>query len=206
VQVKICGITRPEDGVAAVAAGADAIGLVFFSGSKRAVTIAEAQAICEVLPPLTTVVGLFVDAEAAEVQTVMQAVPLNLLQFHGAEKPDFCAGFGRPWIKALPVLEGVDLEQRLADYAAARAVLLDSAVGGQFGGTGHRFDWRALPPSMANRFILAGGLDPDNVAEAIATAKPIAVDVSSGVESAPGIKDSDKMRRFVANARRASEE
>ncbi len=206
MQVKICGITRPSDGVDAVLAGAHAVGLVFYERSKRAVSVERAIEICQALPPLTQIVGLFVNAGTESVQRTLDQVPLNLLQFHGDESAEYCTQFGHPWIKALPALPVADLTQRMEDYAAARGILLDSAAAGQFGGTGEAFDWQVLPQSLPQPIVLAGGLDPANVEQAVRIVRPTAVDVSSGVESAPGIKDKDKIQRFVANAMAAAQE
>lgn len=209
MRVKICGITRAEDARAAVAAGADAIGLVFFAGSRRAVSIEQAREICAVVPPLLPVVGLFVDAEPTWMKQVLATVPLNLLQFHGAETASECEQFARPYIKAVPVDEHSDTEsvrQHMQAYPTARGFLLDTAAAGQFGGSGKAFDWSLVPTERSGPVILAGGLHTDNVARAIALTRPAAVDVSSGVESAPGVKDPEKMQRFVAAARAAFKE
>lgn len=182
-RVKICGITRPEDGRAAAMAGADAIGLVFYGPSPRCVTVAQAQAICAALPPFVTVTGLFVDAPAAQISSVLSQVPLDLLQFHGDESPEDCAGFGRPWMKALRMREGIDVAAEAARFHGARALLLDAYVPGVPGGTGERFDWSRIPAALPLPVVLAGGLSPDNVAEAVRQVQPWAVDVSGGVEA-----------------------
>jgi phosphoribosylanthranilate isomerase len=202
VRVKICGITRPEDGVAAARLGADAIGLVFYAPSPRHVTIAQAQAVCAALPPFVTVVGLFVDAPAPEVLAVLQAVPLDVLQFHGDEAPAYCAAFGRPWLKALRMRDGLDVAAEARRYAGAQGLLLDAYQPGQPGGTGTAFDWQRMPQGLDLPLILAGGLTPDNVAEAITVARPYAVDVSGGVEQAKGIKSADKMAAFMREVER----
>lgn len=196
-RVKICGLTRPEDAVAAVRMGADAIGLVFYPPSPRYVGADAARAIVTALPPFATVVGLFVDAEPAEVRQVLNAVPLDLLQFHGDEPAGYCEGFGRPYLKALRMRPGVDLVQFGEEYPAAQGWLLDAWHPDTKGGTGEGFDWNRIPPSWSERLVLAGGLDADNVTAALATARPYAVDVSSGVESAKGIKDTVKMASFL---------
>ena len=206
MRVKICGITRPEEGVAAAQAGADAIGLVFYSASKRAVTVGQAQTIVRALPPYVSVVGLFVNATPEAVVDIASQVPLDMLQFHGDESADFCQQFDRPWCKALSATPMETLSNRMACYAGARGILLDSVAAGQFGGSGHVFDWQQLPGDLPAEFILAGGLDPANVEAAVKVVRPIAVDVSSGVEAAPGVKDPEKMRNFVARARAAAEE
>jgi phosphoribosylanthranilate isomerase len=196
-RVKICGITRPEDGSEAARLGADAIGLVFYAPSPRAVTVAQAQAVCAALPPFVSVVGLFVDAPAAEVLEVLQAVPLDVLQFHGDEAPAYCAAFGRPYLKALRMRDGLDVAAEARRYAEAQGLLLDTYVAGTAGGTGEAFDWRRVPQGLEQPLILAGGLTPDNVAAAITIARPYGVDVSGGVEQAKGIKSAAKMAAFM---------
>lgn len=205
VRVKICGITRPEDALAAVAAGADALGFVFYPPSPRHVTPAAAAAIVRVLPPFVTAVGLFVNPRAAEVQEVLRTVPLALLQFHGEESNAFCARFGRPWIKALPVRPDADLEAALAAHPHACGLLLDAWHPQLKGGTGQSFDWTRFPRAAGRPLILAGGLAPDNVAAAIRATRPYAVDVSGGVEARAadgsvrkGIKDAGLIKAFVA--------
>ena len=206
MQVKICGITRPHDGVAAIAAGADALGLVLWPGSKRAVNLQQARAVCRELPPFATVVALMVNPTSAEVDAALAALPINVLQFHGDETADFCERWAVPYIKALRAQVPDALLEGAAAYPKARGFLVDSVHNGQFGGTGRAFDWSLLPRQFPHALVLAGGLDPDNVANAVRFVQPAAVDVSSGVESAPGIKDDDKMRRFVAAAKTASKE
>ena len=206
MQIKICGITRPEDALAAFAAGADAIGLVFFAKSKRAVSIAKAKAICEVLPPLAQIVGLFVDASQQDIERVLSAVPLTLLQFHGNESPADCELWQRPYLRALDPVAGSDLNTLMAPYTDARGFLLDSVHEGAFGGTGKTFDWQLFPTNCSRPLILAGGLSPDNVAQAIRQCRPSAVDVSSGVESSPGVKDVAKMTAFVDAVRKIAKE
>lgn len=201
MQVKICGITRPEDGVRAASLGADAIGLVFWSGSQRSVSITSAGAICDALPPFMTVTALMVNPTEAEVESVLRSVPVNLLQFHGDESPEFCEQWQVPYIRALRVQVGIDLPAEAARYGKARGFLLDSVHKGQFGGTGQQFDWALVPENVNRPLILAGGLNPANVGEGIQRLQPIAVDVSSGVESAPGVKDPEKMQRFIDAAK-----
>ena len=196
-RVKICGITRVEDGLAAVAAGADAIGLVFYAASPRAVSVDQAEAICAALPPFVAVVGLFVDAGADQIARVLAQVPLTLLQFHGNETAVACARFARPFIKAVRMREHTDLGAELKTYAQAQALLLDTYKAGTPGGTGETFDWQRVPAQYADRIVLAGGLNPDNVGVAVAQVQPYAVDVSGGVESAPGIKSVERMRKFI---------
>lgn len=197
-RIKICGITRPQDALAAAKLGVNAIGLVFYPGSRRAVDVVQAQAIVRILPPLVSVVALFVNATAAYIHDVLAAVPVDVLQFHGDEDAEFCRQFQRPYWKAVRVRSRADIEQAAADYADARALLLDAWVDGAYGGTGHCFDWRQLPASLARPWILAGGLNPDNVTQALRQTGALAVDVSGGVESAPGCKDAGKMAAFVA--------
>ncbi len=196
-RTKICGITRVEDGLAAASAGADAIGLVFHGASPRNVEVEQAVAICDALPPFVTKVGLFVDAAAATVYNVLQKVPLDLLQFHGDESADYCRSFSRPYIKAIRMAEGVDLHAMAAEYHDASGLLLDAFHPGIPGGTGETFDWERIPQNLATPVILAGGLEPGNVADAVRSVHPWAVDVSSGVEAAKGIKDAAKIYAFI---------
>ncbi|MDZ7593289.1 MAG: phosphoribosylanthranilate isomerase [Thiobacillus sp.] len=204
VRVKICGITRLQDLHAACDAGADALGFVFYEKSPRHVSIAAAAALLRELPPFVQSVGLFVNAEPAFIESVLQAVPLDLLQFHGDETPADCARFGRPYIKAVRVNRETNLLKCAADFAAARGLLLDAWVPGVPGGTGERFDWTLIPPNLPTPVILSGGLTPDNVAEAVQRVRPWAVDVSSGVEVSKGIKDAHKIAQFIAKAKDAS--
>jgi phosphoribosylanthranilate isomerase len=203
VRSKICGITRIEDALAAVEVGADAIGLVFYGKSPRAVSIEQAAAILQALPPFVTSVGLFVDMPRDELQQLLQRLPLDLLQFHGDESPADCEGHGRPYIKALRVRPGEDVAAAMAPYAGARGILLDTFVEGVPGGTGASFDWSLVPENAAKPIILAGGLDAGNVATAIRQVRPYAVDVSGGVEASKGIKDAGKIRAFVRAVRDA---
>ncbi len=177
--------------------GADAIGLVFYPPSPRHVGLAEAQAIVAALPPFVTVVGLFVDAESAAVRTVLKQVRIDLLQFHGDETPDYCNGFARPWIKALRMRAGLDLPAMIDGYPGAAGFLVDAWHPGAMGGTGQPFDWRLLPEELAASLILAGGLTPENVAGALQSVRPYALDVSSGVETGKGIKDAGLMAAFL---------
>ena len=196
-RIKICGITRVQDGLAAARLGAHAIGLVFYDASARAVDAQQARSIVDILPPFVTTVGLFVNAEAAAVRETLAKVPLQLLQFHGDETPDYCAAFGVPYLKAVRVRPGVDLLQYARDFRTARGLLLDAYVEGVHGGTGATFDWSLIPQSLPLPIVLSGGLYADNVAAAVRAARPWAVDVSSGVESAKGIKDAVKMEAFM---------
>ena len=203
VRSKICGITRIEDALAALEAGADAIGLVFYGKSPRAVGVEQAAAIVQALPPFVTSVGLFVDMPRDELQQLLQRLPLDLLQFHGDESPADCEGHGRPYIKALRVRPGEDVAAAMAPYSGAQGILLDTFVEGVPGGTGASFDWSLVPEDAAKPIILAGGLDADNVATAIRQVRPYAVDVSGGVEASKGIKDAGKIRAFVRAVRDA---
>lgn len=196
-RVKLCGITRAEDGVAAAAAGVDAIGLVFYPPSARFVTTDQAAEILATLPPLVTTVGLFVDADPQQVRAVLAALPLDVVQFHGSESAAYCESFGRPYIKAVPMADTDDVMVYSRQHPAAQALLLDSHGGGQVGGTGERFDWQRIPPRLDKPLILAGGLNPDNVAAAIRQVCPYAVDVSSGVEITKGIKDNKRVNAFM---------
>lgn len=203
VRSKICGITRIEDALAAVEAGADAIGLVFYGKSPRAVGVEQAAAIVQALPPFVTTVGLFVDMPRDQLQQLLQRLPLDLLQFHGDESPADCEGHGRPYIKALRVRPGEDVAAAMAPYSGARGILLDTFVEGVPGGTGASFDWSLVPENAAKPIILAGGLDAGNVAAAIRQVRPYAVDVSGGVEASKGIKDAGKIHAFVQAVRDA---
>lgn len=201
VRSKICGITRVEDARVAVDAGADAIGLVFYAPSPRAVSVSQARQIIAALPPFITTVGLFVNATRCEIGEILDAVPLDALQFHGDETPDQCEGHGRPWYKALRVKPGDDIVAKAERYAGASAILLDTFVAGVPGGTGEVFDWSLVPAGLPKPVILAGGLNADNVQQAIAQVRPFAVDVSGGVEREKGIKDALAVRTFVERVR-----
>jgi phosphoribosylanthranilate isomerase len=196
IRIKICGITRVQDGLDAAYLGADAIGLVFYQHSPRAVTIAQARLIMQALPPFVTTVGLFVDAPTEEVQNILTQLPLDILQFHGNETPSYCQQFARPYIKALRVQPETDIVAFIEQYQQAQAILLDSYVKGIKGGTGIKFDWQLIPTNSNLPLIIAGGLNPDNVAQ-IAIMQPYALDVSGGVEIAPGIKDKTKIATFM---------
>ncbi len=201
--VKICGITRAGDAQTAVRLGAHALGFVFYAKSPRNIAPEQAAVMVRGLPPFVTAVGLFVDPQAAEVEYVLERVPLNLLQFHGAEKPDFCAQFRLPYLKAVRVRSGVDLIEYAHTYRAARGLLLDAYVEGTHGGTGTAFDWGLIPAKLSLPVVLSGGLNADNVATAIRQVRPAAVDVSSGVEYAPGLKDELKIAAFMQGVRSA---
>ncbi|MGA6096879.1 phosphoribosylanthranilate isomerase [Stutzerimonas marianensis] len=201
VRTKICGITSVEDAVVAAEAGADAIGLVFYGPSPRAVDVRQARAIVAALPPFVTTVGLFVNASRCEINETLDAVRLDMLQFHGDESPADCDGYHKPWYKALRVKPGIDVRAHAAEYQGASAILLDSYVAGVPGGTGESFDWSLIPRDLSQPLVLAGGLNPENVERAIAQVKPYAVDVSGGVEVRKGVKDADRVRDFVRRVR-----
>jgi phosphoribosylanthranilate isomerase len=203
-RVKFCGITRPEDAQAAIALGVDAIGLVFVPQSRRCVDIDRAREVLAGVAPLVSVIGLFMDAKADTVASVLDALPLDALQFHGRETSQYCSQFRRPYIKALAMGDGVDVSSAASGYAGARGVLLDAHRSGEQGGSGLSFDWSTIPPTLARRIILAGGLTADNVGAAIAQVRPYAVDVSSGIESAPGVKCPARMQQFMNEVERAS--
>jgi phosphoribosylanthranilate isomerase len=200
VRVKICGITRLQDLQAAVTAGADAVGFVFAPESRRALPAAQAAALAAEVPAFIARVGLFMDQEYDVVAGVLDRVPLSLLQFHGREAPAFCRRFGRPYIKALGMRSAPDLAQAAAAFADAAALLLDSHAQGQAGGTGQVFDWGRVP-RLGRPLVLAGGLTPDNVRAAVQRVRPWGVDVSSGVEDAPGIKNAGKIEAFIREAK-----
>lgn len=201
--VKICGITRVEDALLAARAGAHAIGTVLYSRSPRAVEAGLATQIVRAVPPFVTTVVLLVDPTAAEVERVLEQVRPAMLQFHGNEDAQFCSQFGVPYLKAVRVRPGVDLLQYARLYSDAKGLLLDAFVDGSPGGTGASFDWELIPKNIPLPIILAGGLTPENVTEAIRKVRPWAVDVASGVESARGIKDAHKVAAFVRGARNA---
>lgn len=203
-RVKICGITSEADALAAVQKGCDAIGLVFYKPSPRYVSVAQARKIVAVLPPFMAAVGLFVDAPDHEIREVLSQVRLDLLQFHGEESAEACGSYGVPYIKAVRVREGTNLLQYAAIYAGARALLLDTYKEGTAGGTGEVFDWDLIPGELSMPIILAGGLNPDNVANAIRRTRPYAVDVSGGVEKSKGIKDAAKISAFMQGVKDAA--
>lgn len=201
--VKICGITRLEDALNAARCGAHAIGFVFHRPSPRFIPPEQADAIIRALPPFVTTVALFVDAQPQLVHEVLSQAPVNLLQFHGVESPEYCRQFGLPYMKAIRVRAGVDLLQYASDYHDARALLLDAFVDGVHGGTGATFDWGLIPRGIPLPVVLSGGLDSANVTEAIRRVRPWAVDVSSGVEAGKGIKDAAKIAAFILGVRNA---
>ncbi|MDX2348867.1 MAG: phosphoribosylanthranilate isomerase [Porticoccus sp.] len=205
-RVKICGITRVEDARAAAAAGADAIGLVFYPKSSRYVESSAAANIARVVGPFVTVVGLFVNATVEDVRSTLSDVDLALLQFHGDEDETYCKQFGRPYIKAIRMEPGLDVAEAMSQYPSASGFLFDAWNKDKYGGTGETFEWNRLPHlndlpcSNNSALILAGGLTPDNIAEAVAATKPYAVDVSGGVEITPGIKSEQLIQQFIARA------
>lgn len=196
-RIKICGLRSPGMALTAAKQGADAIGLVFYEPSPRAVDIETAQRIVDVLPPFVSAVGLFVNAEPDYVREVLTTVRLDLLQFHGDEDAAYCRQFKRPYLKAIRVNPDLDLLEYATRYIDAKAILVDAYVPGVPGGTGESFDWTLLPPHFPLPLILSGGLHQDNVAEAIQLTNPWAVDVSSGVESSKGIKDAALIAAFI---------
>jgi phosphoribosylanthranilate isomerase len=200
-RVKICGITRVEDGLACARLGVDAIGLVFYQKSPRAVNPRSAREITLALPPFISSVALFVNPTLVEVEAVLTEVRPDVLQFHGDEPPEFCRRFGVPYLKAIRVKPGVDLVQYADLYSDAKGLLLDAYVEGTPGGTGQSFDWSLIPAGLTLPLVLSGGLDAGNVAQAIRRVKPWAVDVSSGVEVSKGIKDAGKIAAFMQGVR-----
>jgi phosphoribosylanthranilate isomerase len=204
-RIKICGITRPEDARSAVANGVDAIGFIQWRKSPRFIEPDRAGQIASDLPPLVSCVAVFVNPTTAEVEAAIRAIPAVTLQFHGEESPEFCAGFGRPWIKAGGAKPGRDLLKYFSDFNHAAAWLVDKFNDQLYGGTGSRFDWNLVPKNPGRPLILSGGLDAESVGEAIRTIHPYAIDVSSGVEIDKGIKDPEKIATFMTEVRRADQ-
>jgi len=196
-RVKICGITRAQDALKAVELGVDAIGLVFYEKSPRAISIEEARTIIQKMPPFISIVGLFVDPSPKDVAAILHRVSLDLLQFHGDEIPSECSAYGKPYIKAIKVKDDLDIAAEVKKYTTARGILLDSYDPKIPGGTGRVFDWSKIPKQLDKPLILAGGLTPENVWQAITKVRPYAVDVSGGIEIEKGIKDQDKMIAFM---------
>ena len=199
-RIKIRGITRLEDALHAEAAGVEALGFVFVPQSARHINLADADQISSRLGPFLTRVGLFLNTDKADVEKVLTAIPELHLQFHGAESPDYCDSFARPYIKAIGIASGMPTAAQLAQYQRAAGFLFDSNAVGELGGTGHTFDWSVLQSYAGKPLILAGGLGPTNVADGIAQIQPYAVDVSTGVEQSPGIKDPELVSQFVSAA------
>ena len=204
-RVKICGITRVEDALSAVCAGADAIGLVFYASSPRCVSVVQAQKIVAAMPPFVSVVGLFVNASTAEIQSILSQVHLDVIQFHGDETPAQCAQINLPYYKAIRVKPDTNLLQYAIEFNAAKALLLDAYSEQAYGGTGHTFDWNLIPDNLPKPIILAGGLDANNVANAIQQARPYAVDVSGGVELTKGIKSAGMIAAFMQAVKESQE-
>ncbi|AGA32893.1 Phosphoribosylanthranilate isomerase [Thioalkalivibrio nitratireducens DSM 14787] len=205
-RIKICGLTDLSQALNAAASGADAIGLVFYSRSRRAVTLEQARAIVSVLPPFVASVALFVDPANADVEAVLKTVHPDFLQFHGDEPARFCESFGVPYLKAVAMAEHADPRPVMDAHPRARGFLLDSHGNGKIGGSGERFDWASIPAALERPWLLAGGLDAGNVGAALAQTDPYGVDVSSGVESAPGQKDAARVREFVQSVRQVERE
>ena len=201
-RIKICGLRDPEHARIAACEGADAVGLVFYDKSPRYVQVSEAAHVARALPPYVMAVGLFVNAPGAVVKQAIEAVPLDLLQFQGDETADFCASFGRPFVRAVRMEKGTDLVEYARRFSAAKALLLDAHVAGERGGTGQVFDWNAIPRDLPLPIILSGGLTAGNVGRAIREVRPWAVDVSSGVEASRGVKDPAKIVEFIRSVRR----
>jgi phosphoribosylanthranilate isomerase len=200
-RIKCCGMTRVEDALLAAQLGADAIGVVLTAHSKRQVSLAQAKTIVDAMPPFVTTVALCMDDDAGFVQEIIDKVRPSLLQFHGAESDEWCRQFGHPYLKAIAMGEGAAALYQLRDHPHAAGLLLDGHGLGEAGGSGKMFDWSLMPRDVKQPLILAGGLTAANVAEAIRIARPWAVDVSSGIESAPGVKDPVKLRDFIAAVR-----
>ena len=203
-RIKICGLTREADVLAAVSAGADAVGFVFYPPSPRGISVERAAQLSSLLPPFVTPVGLFVNAEDAQIDEAVAAIPSMVLQFHGDETPQACNRLGRPFLRAARMGPGFDLLDFSAQFSGAQAILLDALVEG-YGGGGKVFDWSLIPQNISRPLILSGGLRPDNVVEGITRVRPWAVDVSSGVEASKGIKDAQAIHRFCQAVREADQ-
>jgi len=201
MRVKICGITSVEDALMAVKGGADAIGLVFYDSSPRCVNADQAEAIARAVGPFVTVVALFVNASSDVIKNILRRVPIHVIQFHGDEPADFCEQFSKPYLKALRMREDLDVDQAVSLFDSASGILLDAYTPGVPGGTGETFDWQRIPKDSVKPIILAGGLNPENVRRAVTETSIYGVDVSGGVERAPGIKDSQKIESFVRYAK-----
>lgn len=196
-RVKICGLTRTQDVTTAIESGADALGFVFYPPSPRAVTVSQAKPLIQVIPAFVSVTALFVNPTAEEVQSVIDSVRIDLLQFHGDEDDGFCRQFNKPYIKAIRVRQASDMVEACVRFPGALSLLLDSYKPGVPGGTGETFNWSLIPKDLSKSIILAGGLTPRNVSTAIAEIAPYAVDVSGGVETSKGIKDASKIEAFM---------
>ncbi len=203
VRIKICGITTIEDALAVVSAGAHALGLVFYANSPRAVTIEQAREIALAVGPFVAVTGLFVNADARFVNNILSQVPLHLLQFHGDENAEYCESFQRPYMKAVRMRPDVDVSKDIDGHPRASGILLDAYRPGVPGGTGDTFDWKRVPRNTRVPIVLAGGLTPTNVVDAVRSTGVYGIDVSGGVESSPGKKDPNKVKAFITNARSA---
>ncbi|HJT97566.1 MAG TPA: phosphoribosylanthranilate isomerase [Rhodanobacteraceae bacterium] len=202
-RIKFCGIARTDDALQAVELGIDALGFVFTRASQRFIGITQARAIRTALPPFVTAVALFMDDEPGWIEEVVSVVEPDILQFHGGESDGFASSFSRPYMKAVPMASIANVARHIAAYPGAAGFLFDSHARGGRGGTGEAFDWSKVPPANGRAFVLAGGLAAQNVADAVVAMRPYGVDVSTGIESAPGIKDTAKMHAFVAAVRRA---
>jgi phosphoribosylanthranilate isomerase len=200
VRIKICGLTRNQDVQVAVAEGADALGFVLYAPSPRAVTAEQAASLIKHAPAFVTTVALFVNESAEEIYRVLEVCSFDLLQFHGDESPEFCRQFNRPYMKAIRVRSAEDIHRAVQQYPDTKALLLDAYVENLPGGTGQAFDWRLIP-KLSIPWILAGGLNANNVADAVNQVKPFAVDVSGGVEASKGIKDVQKIKDFISEVR-----
>lgn len=205
VRIKVCGVTSLQDASKVAKSGADAMGMVFYGPSPRHIDdLSLARDIALVAGPFVSVVGLFVDPAPSYISSVLSSVPLNLIQFHGGETEEFCRGYDRPYLKAIRMKPGLDVENEVSHYPSASGILLDAYVKGVPGGTGTRFEWDRIPKDLTKPIILAGGLSPENVREAIHVANPYAVDVSGGIEQSPGVKDPAKIMSFVASVQAAT--
>ena len=204
-RVKICGITRTEDALAAVNAGADALGFVFYAPSPRYISIQQAGLIFDSLPPFINKVALFVNPSREEVDEALASLSIDVLQFHGDEDAAFCESFNKPYLKAIRVQPGTDFSKLADDYKMASGLLFDAFDSKQYGGTGHTFDWSLLPNNYPTPLILAGGLTADNVCQAITETRPYAVDISSGVEQSKGLKDPQLIKQFMQEVTRGND-
>ncbi len=205
-RIKMCGLKTPDDALLAADLGVDAIGLVFYSKSPRNIELKAAEKILSVVPSFVTTVGLFYNAPQEEVRSIIKHLTLDTLQFHGNESLDYCESFGQTYIKAAPMLSKIDISAFMAQYSSASSIMLDAMQKDQAGGTGKSFDWSSIPTVLGNEIILAGGLNPENVAKAVKETRCYAVDVSSGIESEKGVKDHEKMRQFVHNVNKIDKE